>query len=163
MQGSEAEPYELVVSLDPVTISCTCRAALRGLPCKHRKSILSGQVEIPEDPEMMEKINAIAEAVRKSDLPRYLQEYEDAKGHLGLKKEASEKVFKKYMDTVIDSALKKGTQKAAQKASDNLDKALQDCVNAATEIEALRQTLRTVFIMPKESPANRLARQAARN
>ena len=150
IQGSADTPYTLELSLDPVTISCTCQAAVTGHPCKHRLQIINGQTEniIGLTPAIKEGISVFSEIIRKSDIPQYLENYEKAKTDAKLKNEKSEKAFKKYRAAITENALKKGTEKAIKKASAELDAAIQECVNAAAETESIIQGLRTVFIFP---------------
>ncbi|MCL2410104.1 MAG: hypothetical protein FWC97_00530 [Treponema sp.] len=150
-QGSATEPYELELTLDSITISCTCQAANMGLPCKHRINVLNGHtydVINKDDENVLMAISVASDTIRQSVIPKYLKEHEAAKKNLKAKNEAAEKIFKKQRDAIIALALKKGTKSATEKASADLNNALQDCVNAAAEVEGLLKALQTVFIRP---------------
>jgi CHASE3 domain sensor protein len=150
IQGSASSPYRLELSIDPVTISCTCQAAIMGVPCKHRLSVLNGNTNeiIGLTPAIEEAVSIVSEIIKKSEIPDYMKEYEDAKNDTKAKNEKADKLFKKYREAIIANALKKGTEKQIKKASAELDAAIQDCVNAAAESESLIQALRTIFIRP---------------
>jgi len=150
IQGSADTPYTLGLSLDPVSISCTCQAAITGHPCKHRLQIVNGQTEniTGLTPASIEAISIFSEIIKKSDIPKCLEDYEKAKIDAKAKNDKSEKAFKKYRAAIVEHALNKGTEKAIKKASAELDAAMQDCVNAAAETESLIQALRTVFVFP---------------
>ena len=151
IQGSAPSPYRLELSLDPVSISCTCQAGIMGIPCKHRLGVLNGHTHeiIGLTPAIEGAVAIAAEIIQKSEIPDYLQKYENAKKDAKVKNDNSEKAFKKYREAIIAHALGKGTKKAADTASAALDAAMQNCVDAAAETESLIQALRTIFVRPE--------------
>jgi len=150
MQGSAEYPYRLELCLDPPSISCTCQAAIMGIPCKHRLHVVNGHTYdlIGLTPEIEQAISIFSEIMAKSEMSTYLKDYENAKNAVKITDTNTEKAFKKYKKAVIAHALSKGTEKAAKKASAELDEVMQDCVNVAAETESLIQALRTVFVRP---------------
>jgi hypothetical protein len=150
IQGSAPNPYGLELSIDPVTISCNCQAAIMGIPCKHRLSVLNGNTSeiIGLTPDIAEAVSIVSKIIKQSDIPRYMKEYEDAKNNAKSKNEKADKLFKKYREAIIANALNKGTEKQIKKASADLDAVIQDCVNAAVERESLIKALQTIFVRP---------------
>ena len=162
IQGSADYPYRLILSLNPVALSCSCQAGMMGLPCKHRLSVVDGNTAdiIGLDPAKEGAIALFSEIIKGSDIMGYLKEYDEAKKDALRKNTASDKAFKNYRSAIIAHALNKGTKKQIDKASAALDKSIQECVNAAGETESLLQALRTVFIRPEYQDGDDMAQEA---
>lgn len=119
-----------------------------GIPCKHRIHVLKGHTYqiIDITPAIEQAVELAAAIIKGSDIPGYIERYENLKKEIKTNNENSEKVFRKYRSAIIEHALNKGTAKEAKKASADLDKALQDCLNTEVEAESLLQAIKTVFI-----------------
>jgi len=150
MQGSEPEPYRLEISFDPYFISCTCKAARVGTPCKHRLHAFNGHTYNILDltPEIENAVKLFSEIMKNSDIPKYLKDYEQAKNDIYDINIKADKAFQSYKNAIVANALGNGTEKKIKKAAAALDEAIQECVNIAAEKEGIIQAIRTVFVRP---------------
>ncbi len=99
VQGSESEPYEVIFTRSgkDMTATCTCRAGLMRMPCKHRRNILEEKTAniVDVNPEDMERISEmldgthlekaienVKEAEKEAKLAK--ERLDDAKGELSI-------------------------------------------------------------------------------
>jgi hypothetical protein len=133
-----------------------------GIPCKHRIQIVKGYcdgiVEAPEN--YQEIISAIREALAGTDFKKILDKYTDRKNTEKAVNANSERLFKKYRDAIIAKALGKGTDKATQKALEDLNGAIQECVDVSAETEGLIMSLRGIFVRPEGPDSTTMAKEA---
>ena len=145
VKGSAPEPYVVVVTLSPLSVSCNCQAALSGLPCKHRILILSGKDPgiVEGDTSTLVSINKEAEAAGVFDL---LKSYENAKAAVKEASTASEKAFKKYRTARLELLEKQvKTDKAVIKSMGEMEAAIEGIIPANLEnnkaLKAIRKLL----------------------
>jgi hypothetical protein len=96
VQGSEAEPYEVVFQKEGANLQayCNCKAGENGLYCKHRFAILSGDASRVVSANA-EEVTVVAGWLRGSDVEAALEtvfemerEMEAAKRRLSAAKKA---------------------------------------------------------------------------
>ena len=147
VKGSAPEPYVVVVTLSPLSVSCNCQAALSGLPCKHRILILSGKdPEIVEgDTSMLASINKAAEVAGVFDL---LRSYENAKAAVKEASTASEKAFKKYRTARLELLEKQvKTDKAVIKSMGEMEAAIEGIIPTNLETNKALKALRGIMLL----------------
>ena len=164
IQGSAPEPYVVEITTDPhLTLSFTCPAGIMGIPCKHRihitKGYCDGLVEAPENYE--ELLSAINEAINATDMPKYLEEYDEWKKKTKEAEANTDKAFKKYRDAVTRHALQEvKSDRECKKASTALDEAIQKYIDAKNETKAVLAALQVLFVRPWETNTGELAKEA---
>jgi hypothetical protein len=147
VQGSEAVPYVVKVSLSPLTISCSCMAAMNGLPCKHRIGILSGK-----DPGIVSgdksKLVEINSAAMNTDIFDRLQNYDNAKHAKAEIEKQAEKLFKSYLDARVRLALQEvKTDRSVIKTRQELEETIDKVAPAEVIIHEALAKVREVFII----------------
>jgi hypothetical protein len=151
VQGSAPEPYTIVVTFDPLTISCTCPASISGIPCKHRIQIINGFCEniVAIHPGYEQVLQSINEVARSSGIIEVLNEYEEIKNTLKYNDTLCNKSFKKYRDNLLRFALQHvKTNKNVEKAEAEMDKSVAEWLKIAVRKERVLSELRMVFVMP---------------
>ena len=151
VQGSSSEPYTVTINFDPFSISCTCRTASSGFPCKHRKQIISGNCKnIINPPANHEEILAfVKDIVLGSSILQVLDGFETAKNEEKANDTACHNALKKYRAELTKFALhKEKSNKKSVKAKAELDKAIENGIEIAAMKENILNNLRTVFIYP---------------
>jgi hypothetical protein len=148
IQGSVPEPYIVKVSFEPLTISCTCTAAINGLVCRHRTGILSGENPgiIKGDISLLSKIKKTAES---TDIFENLGKYENTKNERKKVLKKVESVFKNYREARENLALNKvKTDRAVIKCREALESAIDESIEAEKAVLKDIEVLQTVFIRP---------------
>ena len=88
VQGSAEQPYDVTVSFDPpanLTATCTCPAGVMHQYCKHRFSVLSGDLTDIVSPNA-DQVAAVCEWIKGSDVERAMGEVRDLEADLELVK-----------------------------------------------------------------------------
>jgi len=145
VKGSAPDPYIVVVNLSPLSISCTCQAALNNLPCKHRISILQGSDPgiVEGDKSKLAEINKVAEASGAFDL---LKTYDDAKAERKRADGKAENAFGKYRTARLELLRKKvKTDRAVKKTRDEMEAAIDAVLPAAEKTHSILKELSGVF------------------
>jgi len=146
IQGSAPHPYLVKINMEPLTIACDCSAGMNGLPCRHRKSILSGENTgiIEGDISHLPKIKKIAESI---NIFETLKKYDDYGKKKNLKKLNTP--FKNYYEARVALALKKvKTDKAVIKYRMALEAAIDENLEAEKAFLEIDKAVKDVFIRP---------------
>ena len=149
VQGREPDPYEIRVKLNPLSISCTCAAAMNGTPCKHRIQLLNGNPEnvVAFTAGSNEAISSIIETARNNGVMELLAEFDaagKAEKNAGI---ANEKAFRSYRNEIRRRVLSETkTDKSITKATTKLNESTDKWIEAYAIKEQLRKSLHdTVF------------------
>jgi flagellar biosynthesis/type III secretory pathway protein FliH len=146
IRDSGHDTVEVGVELSPLALSCSCKAAEFGLPCRHRIAILSG-----ENPGIVEgdvsRLPEIKRNAEKTEVFALLQAYEQAKERKKARNKEADNAFKGYKEAFAKVALGKvKTNRGLEKATEAMNAAVGECVKADEEAKAVLNRLRDVFV-----------------
>jgi hypothetical protein len=145
VQGGSQYPYNIELTLAPLTISCTCTAAYTNQPCKHRIAILKGENpgfvdEVPENYiEILEVAKQEAETIGVFNA---LNAYQEMKLERQALAKTTEQEFKKYKEALI---MQKGGN-VVKKAFDKMNEAIIAEIPVHVQLEAVLAELQKVFV-----------------
>jgi len=163
VMGSSGE-YTVVITLEPLTVSCTCMAAITGLPCKHRLKILDGLNPDFIEPQgnYISVLQKVARRAKKSGVFELLEAYEIAKKEKLELERKSDSAFKKYRSASLDLLTGKvKNDKAMQKAATMMGDAIGDIVPAEIKIKGILAEIGKILIRPGHTETVTLAAEAA--
>jgi len=148
VQGSSLEPYVVKITLSPLSASCTCTAAVNGIPCKHRTTIMQGG-----DPGITQgdksKLAQINQAAVNAGAFDALAEYDNAKAAEKSVAALSDKAFKKYRDAQLAFLLGQvKTDRAVIKAREGMEASIEALVSPAKATKAMQNRLAEFYKPP---------------
>jgi hypothetical protein len=144
VQGGGSQPYTIQLTLEPLTISCTCAAAYTNTPCKHRMAILNGEnpgfLEAPKN--YNEILNAAKQAAEGIGLFPALEAYQNIKNEKQTLEKITLQEFKNWKEALI---FQKG-QKIIEKANNKMNDAMLAEMPVRLQYEAILSELNKVFV-----------------
>jgi hypothetical protein len=158
IQGSSAQPYKVCLTLEPLTISCTCTAAWSGQPCKHRIGILNGQdIGFGEAPENYQDIlQKAAEQAARLGVPEKLELLQGIKALKQKLAKITDTEFKKYKEALLSQK----NEKTIIKTLENMNMAIAEEAPAYVKLEEVMADIHQIFISRGENPSPDVSRMA---
>jgi hypothetical protein len=144
VQGGGAQPYTVLLTIAPLTISCTCASAYINQPCKHRIAMLKGDdpgfVSMPEN--HMDILQAAKQEAEAIGVFQALDAYQKIKAEKSALSKTTDGKFKEYKEALISQ---KG-EEVLEKSFNKMNEAIIAEIPIQVQFEKISADLNTVFI-----------------